>query len=84
MARQIITDEREALESFKNSSDFLWGNFEQLQEDHANQHVAVFNGKLVTASDSFFEVVRVVEERGLPLNNVLIWFIPPKGEVVVY
>jgi hypothetical protein len=75
------------LEEFKtleNGSLFISSNFRKLQEQFADQYIAIEDNKVLANSSSFDKLTKELLSKNKQLNNVIIEFVPRKGIIVLY
>jgi len=75
------------LEEFKtleNGSLFISSNFRKLQEQFADQYIAIEDNKVLANSLSFDKLTKELLSKNKQLNNVIIEFVPRKGIIVLY
>ncbi|MEI6731281.1 MAG: DUF5678 domain-containing protein [archaeon] len=68
----------------ETGSSFLSKNFATLRKDYADRYVALEGNKILANASSFEELVKLIHSMGKRLSDVLIEFIPSKGQIVVY
>lgn len=56
----------------------------QLQEKFGNQFVARLDGQVICSGKTFEELVQKMKAQGVDETKVILEYIEPKGEVVVY
>lgn len=56
----------------------------QLQEKFGNQFIARLDGQVICSSKTFEELVQKIKAQGIDETKVILEYIEPKGEVVVY
>ena len=72
------------IEQLDASHKFIDENFEKLQEKYPNEFIAVRGNKVLDHDKNDKILLKRLEEKGEDLVNILIWFIPEKGFVVLY
>jgi hypothetical protein len=81
MTEQEILKEFQILEV---GSRFIADNFSSLQKSYGNRFVAIRQDKILVSSGSFLELVQELNLRNVRENEVIVQFIPAKGEIILY
>lgn len=79
--------EQELLKDFKSletGSSFISKNSKEFSQKYEKKFVAVYNSSLIAVDESFEEVIKKVREKNIDPSVVLIEYIPPKGQIILY
>ncbi|MDD5012411.1 MAG: hypothetical protein PHQ66_02070 [Candidatus Nanoarchaeia archaeon] len=69
-------------DTFENGSKFISENFQNLQKNYGDKFIAVKEDKILFNSDSFETLLEKLKK--FQLNDIIIQFIPVKGEIILY
>lgn len=72
------------LNAFEIGSKFISTNFQNLQKNYGNRFVAVKENKILSSSDTFEGLLKEVNPEEVHKENMIIQFIPAKGEIILY
>ncbi len=75
------------MEEFKileESSNFISSHSKEISEKYPRKFIAVYRNQLIVVDENFDNIVIRVKEMGLDTNQVLIEYIPGKGEIILY
>ena len=80
-------EDQEILNQFKvveAGSNFLSKNYEKLQNTFGGKFIVIKNNQVITSSDSFGDIRVKPELKNIDNSQVIIQFIPKKGEIILY
>ena len=71
------------LMDFTHSAQFLSETSSRLMDEYPKQWVAVFNGRVASAADSFQEVLQQVDACDLPRDRVIVRYIDREPRTMI-
>jgi hypothetical protein len=69
-------------DTLEEGSKFISKNFQTLQKNFGDKFIAIQGSKILSNSTSFEELLKNL--KNLKLNEIIIQFIPLKGEIILY
>lgn len=71
------------LMAFTHSAQFLSDTTSRLMEEYPRQWVAVLDGRVESAADSFPEILQQVDARNLPRDKTIIRYIDKEPKTMI-
>jgi len=81
MAPEQILEEFEDLEKV---TSFFTNKFTELQKKYGGKFIVIKDNNILFAEDSFEKVINNINKKGINIKEVVIKFIPAKGEIILY
>ena len=75
--------ELKLLQMFGNDNGWLNSNYEEIQKEHPNEYVAIFNQKIIGDAKNIQTLVEELKSKKIDLSFVLIEFVPEKGLKII-
>ena len=78
---------QQIIEEFKNldeTSDFLSSKFSELQRKYGGKFIVIKDKEIIFVTDSFKEIINKIDAGELKIDEIIIKFIPAKGEIILY
>lgn len=68
----------------ETGSSFISKNAQEFSEKYPKKFVAVFDSELIAVDDNFDNILIKIKERHIDPSMVLVEYIPPKGQIILY
>ncbi len=82
-----MIESQELLREFniaETGSKFISKNFRDLQKRFGNKFIAIRENKVLSNAESFENILNKVNDLKIQQNEIIIQFIPAKGEIILY
>ena len=79
--------EQQILEKFNDleiGSSFISKNYSKLQKEYGDRYIAVRGSEVIASAESFEELIKIINDQGLHIQEVIIEFIPSEGVIILY
>ena len=81
MTEQELIQEFNELEA---DSNFISEKSLEFSQKYTRKFLAIKDKQIIAVGDEFEEVLNEVKQKGIEPSNVLIEYIPDKGEIILY
>ncbi len=75
--------ELQLLSMFESDNNWLNSHYEEMQEEHPNEYVAIFDKKIVGNNGLLQKLIEELQNKKLDLSFILIEFVPEKGLKII-